>query len=206
MILRSKDIAELLRNIGKSKDPLVITPTPDITKLESDCDASVDLRLGCWFVMLKQAKLSCMDIDDTKVRGEQRYTKTHYVRFGDKFILHPRSFVLGTTLEWIRLPLNLAAIVTGKSSWGRRGLIIATATGVHPGFSGCLTLEITNLGEIPIKISPGIDICQLFVHEMTDIADHAAKSKFAVSRKPKFALIKKDQFAELLSNPKEGKD
>ena len=203
MILRSKDIAELLRNIGKSKDPLVITPTPDITKLESDCDASVDLRLGSWFVMLKQAKLSCMDIDDAKTGGAQRYTRTHYVRFGDEFILHPRSFVLGTTLEWIRLPRNLAAIVTGKSSWGRRGLIIATATGVHPGFSGCLTLEITNLGEIPIKISPGIHICQLFVHEMTNATDRAAKSKFAVSRKPRFALITKDRFAKLLSNPKE---
>jgi len=213
MILRSKDIAELLRNIRKSKDPLVITPTPDITKLESDCDASVDLRLGSWFVMLKQAKLSCMDIDDAnmdiddaKINGAQRYTRTHYVRFGDEFILHPRSFVLGTTLEWIRLPRNLAAIVTGKSSWGRRGLIIATATGIHPGFSGCLTLEITNLGEIPIKISPGIHICQLFVHEMTKATDRAAKSKFAVSRKPRFAIIKKDQFAGLLSNPKEGKD
>jgi dCTP deaminase len=44
------------------------------------------------------------------------------------------------TLEWIRLPKNLAAYVTGKSSWGRRGLIPATATGVHPGFKGCLTL------------------------------------------------------------------
>ena len=179
----------------------MITPTPDIKKLEVDCGASVDLRLGSWFVMLKQAKLPCMDIDGPETGGAQRYTKTHYVRFGDEFILHPRSFVLGTTLEWIRLPLNLAAIVTGKSSWGRHGLIIATATGVHPGFSGCLTLEITNLGEIPIKISPGMHICQLFVHELHDSTEHAAKSSFAVSRKPRFSLIKKDKFAELLSNP-----
>jgi dCTP deaminase len=203
MILRSKDIAQLLRDSGESKDPLIIAPTPDTAKLETDCDASVDLRLGSWFVMLKQARLSCMDIDDAKSGGAQRYTKTHYVRFGDEFILHPRSFVLGTTLEWIRLPRNLAAIVTGKSSWGRRGLIIATATGVHPGFSGCLTLEITNLGEIPIMISPGMHICQLFVHEMMDSTDHAAKSSFAVSRKPRFGLIKKDTFADLLSKPQE---
>lgn len=201
MILRSKDIADLLRKEDELDDPLVITPRPNLTKLEADCDASVDLRLGSWFVMLKQGKLSCMDIDDAKTSGAQRYTRTHYVSFSDKFILHPRSFVLGSTLEWIRLPLDLAAVVTGKSSWGRRGLIIATATGVHPGFSGCLTLEITNLGEIPITISPGMHICQLFIHKMTDTADHAAKSKFAVSRKPRFGLIKKDRFAELLSNP-----
>jgi len=140
-----------------------------------------------------------MDIDNARAGGEQRYTRTHYVRFGDEFILHPRSFVLGTTLEWIRLPRNLAAVVTGKSSWGRRGLIIATATGVHPGFSGCLTLEITNLGEIPIKISPGMHICQLFMHKMTESTKHAARSNFAVSRKPRFGPVKKDKFAELLS-------
>ncbi len=202
MILRSNDIAELLRNCESSEDPFVITPTPEPTKLEEDCDASVDLRLGSWFVMLKQAKVPCMNIDDDNNGGALRYTRTHFVPFGDEFILHPRSFVLGTTLEWIRLPKNLAAVVTGKSSWGRRGLIIATATGVHPGFSGCLTLEITNLGEIPIKISPGMHICQLFVHKMTDSVGHAAESNFAVSRKPKFGLIKKDEFAELLSNPK----
>jgi dCTP deaminase len=199
MILRSKDIAELLKQVGESKDPLVITPTPVIAKLEDDCSASVDLRLGSWFVTLKRAKLPCMDIDDPKASGAQRYTRTQYVRFGDEFILHPRSFVLGTTLEWIRLPRGLAAVVTGKSSWGRHGLIIATATGVHPGFSGCLSLEITNLGEIPIKISPGMYICQLFVHEMTAPTDRAAKSNFALSRKPRFALIKKDKFANLLS-------
>jgi dCTP deaminase len=102
-------------------------------------------------------------------------------------------------LEWIRLPRNLAAIVTGKSSWGRRGLIIATATGVHPGFSGCLTLEITNLGEIPIKIRPGIHICQLFVHKMVSETVDADKSRFAVSRKPKFSRIEMDAFAKQLS-------
>jgi len=197
MIHRSKDIANML--IEGSIDPLIITPMPDIEKLKQDCDASVDLRLGSWFVLLKQAKLACMDIGDNATSEGQRYTRTHFVRFGDKFILHPRSFVLGTTLEWIRLPRDCAAIVTGKSSWGRRGLIIATATGVHPGFSGCLTLEITNLGEIPIEISPGLHICQLFIHKMTDISDRPSKSDFAVCRKPKFGCIKRDKFAEILT-------
>lgn len=52
----------------------------------------------------------------------------------------------------------------GRSSWGREGLVIATATGVHPGYSGILTLELTNLGEIPLRLYPGIAIAQLFVH------------------------------------------
>jgi deoxycytidine triphosphate deaminase len=77
--------------------------------------------------------------------------------------LHPGQFVLGETLEWIRLPKNLVAFVIGKSTWGRDGLIIATAIGVHPNFSGILTLEISNVGEIPIYLYPGLAIAQLFL-------------------------------------------
>src|SRR5262245_18868742 len=105
--------------------------------------------------------MSHLDIDQEQ--GAQ-LNKTHYVRFGDKYILHPGSFVFGVTLEWLRLPGDLAAYVIGRSSWGRRGLIIATATGVHPGFKGCLTLALTNVGEIPIAIKPGMETCQLFLH------------------------------------------
>lgn len=75
--------------------------------------------------------------------------------------------MLGATLEWIRLPKNLSGFLTGKSSLGRRGLIIETAAGVHPGFSGWLTLEITNVGEVPIELKPGMEICQLFLHRTT---------------------------------------
>lgn len=199
MILRSKDIAKRLKIGEESEDPLIINPTPEITKLESNSDASVDLRLGSWFVMLKLTKVPFMDIDDLPDARGQRYSRTHYVPFGDEFYLHPGSFVLGTTLEWIRLPKDLAAIVTGKSSWGRRGLIIATATGVHPGFSGCLTLEITNLGEIPIKMIPGMHICQLFLHRMVEPCDNASKSDFAMSRKPGIGQIKRDNFSKKLS-------
>ena len=98
--------------------------------------------------------------------SEAELTKSYYVPFGEQFILHPGTFVLGVTLEWIRLPRDLAAYVIGRSSWGRYGLIIATATGVHPRFTGCLTLELSNVGEIPIKVKPGASICQLFVHQI----------------------------------------
>jgi dCTP deaminase len=85
------------------------------------------------------------------------------VPIGDFFVLHPGQFVLGETLEWIHLPKNLVAFVIGKSTWGRDGLIIATAIGVHPNFSGILTLEISNVGEIPIYLYPGLAIAQLFL-------------------------------------------
>ena len=159
MILKSDRIAKLLQDGAKpeTEDPLVITPTPpDLTKLAERGSGSIDIRLGTWFMTLRQARMTHLAID---APGSQvQLTKTHYVPFGSEYYLHPRSFVLSVTLEWIRLPKNLAAYVIGKSSWGRRGLIIATATGVHPGFKGCLTLELSNVGELPIAIKPGMEI------------------------------------------------
>jgi dCTP deaminase len=137
---------------------------PKIDDLVNSGSAAVDIRLGTWFVTPRNTRLAVLNL----VRkpedhiDEAKLTKRHYVPFGGQFILHPRSFVLAATLEWIRLPADLAGYIHGRSSWGRRGLIIATASGIHPGFTGCLTLELTNLGEIPIEITPGMAICQLF--------------------------------------------
>ncbi len=101
------------------------------------------------------------DNEDDSTLGQ---AKEHFVPFGNPFILHPSKFVLGISLEWVNLPSYLAGYVTGKSSWARRGLIIETAAGIHPGFSGCIALEMTNIGEIPIKIVPATEIGQLFLH------------------------------------------
>ena len=106
--------------------------------------------------------------------------------------------MLGVTLEWVRFPTNLAAYVIGKSSWGRRGLIIATAAGVHPGFTGCLTLELSNVGEIPIAINPGIPICQLFLHKTTQ-TDLVDKSTFVGLRQPALGKVELDEISRKLA-------
>jgi deoxycytidine triphosphate deaminase len=93
----------------------------------------------------------------------RKYKDDTFVPLGQHFVLHPGQFVLGETLEWVHLPRNLVAFVVGKSTWGRDGLIIATAIGVHPNFSGILSLEISNVGEIPIYLYPGLSIAQLFL-------------------------------------------
>ena len=122
------------------------------------------------------------------------------LRLGKNISCIPRSFVLGVTLEWIRLPKDLAGYVTAKSSWGRRGLIIATATGVHPGFTGCLTLELSNVGEIPIAIKPGMTICQLFLHSVDDSgSEHTDRSRFVGMRKPILGEITQDEMARKLA-------
>ena len=77
-------------------------------------------------------------------------------------MIHPGEFVLGRTLEWVELPDDIVARIEGKSSLGRLGLIVhATAGFVDPGFKGTLTLEITNLTRVPIKLYPGLLIAQL---------------------------------------------
>jgi hypothetical protein len=107
---------------------------------------------------------------------------------------------VSVTLEWIRLPKNLAAYVIGKSSWGRRGLIIATATGVHPGFKGCLTLELSNVGELPIAIKPGMNICQLFLHKVETENDELDKSLFIGLRRPTIGKLQLDPIARKLAD------
>ncbi|MEW5724531.1 MAG: hypothetical protein AB1896_15580, partial [Thermodesulfobacteriota bacterium] len=121
----------------------------------------------------------------------------------EAFVLHPKAFVLGITLEWFRLPANRAATVIGRSSWGRYGLIIATATGVHPGFTGCLALELSNIGEIPITIKPGTTICQIFVHKVESGKEELVdRSSFVGRRKPTLGVIELDKIAEALTEMK----
>jgi dCTP deaminase len=139
-MLKAERIAELIEDGEQgATDPLVITPQPDLKALKESGAASIDLRLGTWFVNLRPGRMTHLPVNDEV--PESRLTKTHHVPFGLEYVLHPRSFVLAVTLEWVRLPSFLAGSVIGKSSWGRRGLIIATATGVHPGFTGCQLLR-----------------------------------------------------------------
>ena len=83
------------------------------------------------------------------------------VAFGNQFIIHPGQFLLGSTLEYLRVPRQLAGQVLNRSSWARTGLLVATAVSVHPGFTGALTLELVNSGTVPLKLITGSRICQL---------------------------------------------
>jgi dCTP deaminase len=142
---------------------LVITPLLDPEQVGR---GAVDLRLGTEFLALRRTRLS--GIDPT-VRSEAEIDEMQdrvVVPFGEKLWLHPRHFILAATLEFLALPDHLSATVVGRSSWGRLGLIVATAVFVHPGFRGCLTLELVNEGDSPIALSSGSRIAQLTLHEL----------------------------------------
>jgi dCTP deaminase len=165
---------------------LVITPILDWARQAKDGASAIDVRLGQHFRVPRRTKLDSLDHLRPDHRSNiERYKDDYYVPLGDYFVLHPRQFVLGETLEWIHLPRSLAAYVTGRSSWGRDGLIIATATGVHAGYCGILTLELTNLGEIPVRLYPGLTIAQLFIHSVdSQGVAMVASSAFAGSTGP----------------------
>lgn len=171
-MLSTPEIAHALSLSEGDAKKLTIVPQPDLDDLRDRAGASVDLRLGRWFRSFKQSQYSSIPLSLrastpeilSDIEGSR--TKQHFVPFGEPFVLHPSRFVLGVTLEWLRLPATLSGYVTGKSTLGRHGLVIETAAGIHPNFSGCLTLELANVGEVPIEISPGMKICQIFLHEV----------------------------------------
>lgn len=132
--------------------------------LEQIGDASIDIRVGNDFIVTKRGNLPKLDPASNDVR-EHRYQTKHFVNLGDCFYLHPHELVLAGTLEYFRLPTNVAATVTSRSQWGRAGLVIATATAVHPGFSGSITLELLNLGEVPLVLYPGTCVAQIVFFE-----------------------------------------
>ncbi len=110
--------------------------------------------------------------------------------------LHPDQFVLGATLEFIRLPATVGAYVLGRSSWGRIGLIVATAVMIQPGFTGAVTLELVNEGESPIALYPGSRIAQLAVHTLDHATEHgydAGDPKYFAPTGPQISRLSKER-------------
>lgn len=174
-MLSAEKILSWLDNSDRAK--LGVIPEPDREAILDRAATSLDLRLGRWFRSFKQTHTPSFSLSPpaaSEPPPPALKTKQHFIQFGKPFVIHPGSFVLGATLEWLSLPAGLSAYVTGKSSLGRHGLIIETAAGIHPGFSGCLTLELGNVGEIPLEIYPGMAICQVFFHEIAAAEDSKA--------------------------------
>lgn len=141
---------------------LVVTPLLDPVRQVGP--GSIDLRLGSSFIEARRRAEQVVDpfrvgAPVAPEHGEERYD----VPIGESLYLHPGQFLLGATIEFIRMPAWFYGQVLGRSSWGRLGLIVATAVTVQPGFAGCLTLELQNLGSIPVRLFPGLRIAQLTV-------------------------------------------
>ena len=129
--------------------------------------SSVDLRVGDGFRVFVNHRYS--EIDPRSPQADL----TQLVEVGeDAFVLHPGEFVLGSTFERVKLGDDVVARLEGKSSLGRLGLLIHSTAGfVDAGFEGHITLELSNVATLPIKIYPGMKIGQISFYQMTTPAD-----------------------------------
>lgn len=131
--------------------------------------SSVDVRMDKWFRLFDNHKYPVID----PAADQPDLTRLIEVEPEEGFVLHPGEFVLGSTLETITLPDDLAARVEGKSSLGRLGLLThATAGFVDPGFSGHVTLELSNVATLPIRLWPGMKVGQLCFFRLSSPAEH----------------------------------
>ncbi|MCX6767125.1 MAG: dCTP deaminase [Candidatus Micrarchaeota archaeon] len=136
--------------------------------------SSIDLHLSNEFRVFKHSTHPVIDV--RKKFGE--YTELIKVKDDTPFIIHPNEFVLGSTVENVEIPGDIVGRLEGKSSLGRLGIIIhATAGYVDPGWKGRLTLEISNVGKIPVTLYPDMKIAQLSFLMMTTPADNLYGSK-----------------------------
>lgn len=163
MILSDADIRRRLQEGSLEVAPL---EDPDL-QIQP---ASVDLRLGERFLEFRRTNIPCIHPESATEVGE--YVSETVVEEDEDFVLHPSDFVLGTTIERVRIPDDLVAHVEGRSSLGRLAVVVhATAGLADPGYEGQITLELSNLGAAPVALTPGMRISQLTFTELTSPAE-----------------------------------
>lgn len=130
--------------------------------------SSVDVRMDRFFRVFNNSKYTHID---PKLQQDE-LTSLVEVEEDEPFVLHPGEFVLGSTLEKFTLPSNLAGRLEGKSSLGRLGLLTHSTAGfIDPGFSGYITLELSNVANLPITLWPGMKVGQLALFKMSSPAE-----------------------------------
>ncbi len=165
MILSDKTLNAMIKTGDLVVEPL----TP-----ESIQPASIDCRLGSHFLLVESFNMKAIDMDSEVVYREYE---------GETITIPPHTFLLATTVEWIKLPNDLTAFVEGRSSIGRLGLFIQNAGWVDPGFEGNITLELYNANSLPITLNAGRRICQLVFCKMDQAAANPYAGKYQGQKK-----------------------
>lgn len=159
MLLSDHDIRAELdsgRVVLDPYDPAMIQPS------------SIDVRLDRFFRLFDNHKYAVID----PAEEQPELTRLVEVDGDDAFVLHPGEFVLGSTYEAVTLPDDVAARLEGKSSLGRLGLLTHSTAGfIDPGFTGHVTLELSNVATLPIKLWPGMKIGQMCFFRLSSPAE-----------------------------------
>jgi dCTP deaminase len=188
---RSELIARLQRG------ELILSPILSADQIGA---ASIDLRMGNVVLMVRARGRSHVDPSDLKRTAQQgtaydiemsrqQKHERYEIPFKTKFLLHPGSLALVPTLEWIRLPGDVLGTVTARSTWAREGLSIATATLIEPRYHGIVTLELSNLGQIPIALYPGLRLAQIAFVTVDGDTLRPNRGQFELSFEPKPGTI-----------------
>jgi dCTP deaminase len=170
VILSDRDIVAAIKDGRVQIDPY----DPDMVQ-----PASVDVRLSHEFRVFENHLYPHID----PAEDQTKLTRIVVVPAGDPFVLHPGEFVLASTYETFTIPHDIAGRLEGKSSLGRLGLLThSTAGWVDPGFTGQVTLELSNVATLPIKLWPGMKIGQLCLLCTTSPVEHPYGSARAGSK------------------------
>ena len=185
MVLSDRDI-----RVALSEKRITVDPIQD-----SDIQpASVDVHLDRKILVFRNSRRPFIDIHE----DVSDLTEMVEIKDGTPFILHPGEFVLGSTLESIGLADNLVARLEGKSSLGRIGLLIHSTAGyVDPGWNGNLTLELSNVNNLPITLYYGMKIGQISFTELSSPSDRPygssdLGSKYQGQKEPTASRIYRD--------------
>lgn len=188
MVLSDRDILEYMK-AGKIR----ITPPPDLETQLGSC--SIDFRLGNTFRVFEHSKYPYIDL-----RGEidvNDLMRRVDVPDEDAFTMQPGEFVLAATREKLELADNVMARLEGRSSLGRLGIIVHSTAGLFdPGWTGIATLELGNLGRMPVQLYPGMRICAFTFEQLSSPARvpyrQKPANKYAGQNGPETSRFAKD--------------
>jgi dCTP deaminase len=171
VLLSDRDLRKELdagRLVVDPYDPAMLQPS------------SIYVRLDRYFRVFDNTRYTHID---PAVQQDELTSLVEQADEDEPFVLHPGEFVLGATFERVALPDDLAGRLEGKSSLGRLGLLTHSTAGfIDPGFSGHITLELSNVANLPITLWPGMKIGQLCLFQLTSAAEHPYGSAKAGSR------------------------
>ena len=207
--LNIKEIKKRLYKTKIDEKRLIVTP---ILNLKDQVDGpGIDLRLSNQFIVFNPENIPYFNIgnlDHRQINKQIRKYQSHViVPFHQSFILHPKTIVLASTLEYISMPTDIEGTLEGRSSWARLGLIIATACAIDPGFKGCITLELNNLGNIPISLYPGIRLAKLILTETISKSKYNPKNKkYFCQIGPEFSKIHLDKELKIFTRKDNSKE
>lgn len=130
--------------------------------------ASIDLKLGPEFKLFHLSKVSVLD---PKQGLPKDFMHVHKLKPRESFILHPNNFILASTREYVKVPVDMILRVEGKSTLARMGILVHTAGFVDPGFEGTITLEISNQSNVAVMLYPDMYICQVAAEYLSSPAE-----------------------------------